>query len=330
MTIRVDREAEAGGVEAAARVVNGAGAEQIPQFATTIVNRPARDSKPTIKTVVFNARSGARFDGILACLKRPPLAEADVIILCEADWRTRRSFDREVAAELASALDMSFVYGPEFAIRRASRTTPSFFGNAILSSAPLRDASMIPMSYSGRNRRNLARVGQPRALLATATFAERPITVAVAHLDSRWDPDGRKRQLAPLIGHLEQAHPASPMILAGDFNTTTTELETPSAFAMIAGQIALRPWRFRYPEQYEPLFEDLARAGFKIEGANAPGKPTFTYSRAIPPWLRPKLDWIALRGLEPVAGSARVIPARTSFFGRRVSDHDFVMCEVQL
>jgi hypothetical protein len=120
------------------------------------------------------------------------------------------------------------------------------------------------------------------------------------------------------------------MILAGDFNTTTTELETPSAFAMIAAQIALRPWRFRYPEQYEPLFQDLARAGFKIEGANAPGKPTFTFSRVIPPWLRPKLDWIALRGLEPVAGSARVIPARTSFFGRRVSDHDFVMCEVQL
>jgi len=320
--------------EAGADVAVGAFAakatEQIPQFATTIVNRPACEIKPTIKTVLFNARSGARFEGILACLKGPRLAGADVIILCEADWRTRRSFNREVAAELAAALEMSFVYGPEFAIRRASRTTPSFFGNAILSSAPLRDASMIPMSYSGRNRRNLARVGQPRALLAKATFAERTITIAVAHLDSRWDPDGRRRQLAPLIGHLEQADLAGPTILAGDFNTTTTELETPSAFAMIAAQIALRPSRFRYPERYEPVFEDLARAGFKIEGANAPGKPTFTFSRAIPPWLRPKLDWIALRGLEPVAGSARVIPARASFFGRRVSDHDFVMCEVRL
>jgi endonuclease/exonuclease/phosphatase (EEP) superfamily protein YafD len=330
MTIRVDRQAEPGGVEGAASAVSGTAADQAPSFATTIVNRRARAIQRTIKTVLFNARSGARFEGILASLRRPPLAGADVIILCEADWRTRRSFNREVAAELAAALELSFVYGPEFAIRRASRTTPSFFGNAILSSTPLRDASMIPMSYSGRNRRNLARVGQPRALVATATFADRPVTIAVAHLDSRWDPDGRRRQMKPVIERLRQPDLAGPMILAGDFNTTTTELETPAAFAMIAAQIAMRPSRFRYPERYEPLFEDLADAGFKIEGANAPGKPTFTFSRAIPRWLRPKLDWIALRGLEPVPGSARVIPARPSFFGRRVSDHDFVMCEVRL
>jgi hypothetical protein len=242
----------------------------------------------------------------------------------------RRSFNREIAADLASALDMSFAYGPEFAIRRASRTTPSFYGNSILSCAPLGDARMIPMQYSGRSRRNLGRVGQPRALVATATFAGRPITIAVAHLDSRWDPDGRRRQMRPLIEHLALAEMTDPVILAGDFNTTTTELETPFSFAMIAAQIALHPRRFRYPERYEPLFDDLARAGFRTEGANAPGQPTFTFSRAIPRWLRPKLDWIALRGLEPVPGSARVIPARTSCFGQRVSDHDFVMCEIQL
>ncbi len=136
--------------------------------------------------------------------------------------------------------------------------------------------------------------------------------------------------MTPVIERLEQADPSGPIILGGDFNTTTTELGTPSAFAMVAAQIALRPLRFRYPERYEPLFEDLARAGFKTKAANVLGKPTFTFSRAIPPALRPKLDWIALRGLEPEPGSARVIPARASFFGRRVSDHDFVMCAVQL
>ena len=59
-----------------------------PAVRTTIVNRPARAAQRTLKTVVFNARTGARFDGILACLRRPPLADADVIMLCEADWRT--------------------------------------------------------------------------------------------------------------------------------------------------------------------------------------------------------------------------------------------------
>ncbi len=94
--------------------------------------------------------------------------------------------------------------------------------------------------------------------------------------------------------------------------------------------MALQPRRLRYPERFEPLFEHLRRAGFAIEGANVAGKPTFTFHRAIPPLLRPKLDWIALRELQPVPRSARVITARSSFFAPRVSDHDFVMCEVRL
>ena len=64
------------------------------------------------------------------------------------------------------------------------------------------------------------------------------------------------------------------------------------------------------------------------------GKPALMIEgmrdRAIPPALRPKLDWIALRELQAVPHSARVIPARSSFFAPRVSDHDFVMCDVQL
>ena len=247
-------------------------------------------------------------------------------MLCEADWQLRRSFDREIAADLAAALGMSFAYGPEFAIRRSSGAPPSFLGNAILSSAPLADARMIALPTSRLSRRNARRIGQPRALVATAAFGGRPITIAVAHLHSRWHPAGRARQMATLI---EGIAPAAATILGGDFNTTTTRLDTSSSIAMVAARMALRPWRFRYPERYEPLFDHLTQAGFEIEGANVVGKPTFTFSRAIPPPLRPKLDWIALRGLAPVPGSARVIAARTSFFGPRVSDHDFVMCEVR-
>jgi hypothetical protein len=50
----------------------------------------------------------------------------------------------------------------------------------------------------------------------------------------------------------------------------------------------------------------------------------------VPRWSRPKLDWIGLRGLEAVRGSAAVVAAKTGVFGRRISDHDFVMCEVRV
>jgi hypothetical protein len=85
------------------------------------------------------------------------------------------------------------------------------------------------------------------------------------------------------------------------------------------------PRRLRRPEPYEPLFGLLERAGFEYRDANAPLEPTFTPSALIPPFMRAKLDWIALRRLRTVPGSARVIRARRRL--RRISDHDFVVCD---
>ena len=235
-----------------------------PAFEIKTVNRPARAAGPALKTVVFNARTGARFDGILACLRRPPLAGADLILLCEADWQMRRSFNRQVAADLAAALEMSFAYGPEFAIRRPPGTAypPSFLGNAILSSVPLADAQIVPLPTIPIGRRRMRLVGQPRALIASAEFGGRQLTIALAHLDSRWNPAGRAHQIATLLEHLPRsglAHPSdaasgigatpsagapgiagagdfdagaraasvtAPVILGGDFNTTTIGIET--------------------------------------------------------------------------------------------------------
>ncbi len=74
----------------------------------------------------------------------------------------------------------------------------------------------------------------------------------------------------------------------------------------------------------------MERAGFAVRQANAMGKRTFTPHRLVPPLIRPKLDWIALRELRAVAGSAATVAARPGFFNQRVSDHDFVTCEVAL
>lgn len=306
--------------------VSGEKLENTPAFGTTIVNRPARAVRNTIKVVVFNARTGAHFDGILACLRRPPLADADVVMLCEADWHLQRSFDREIAADLAAELQMSFAFGPEFALRRPAGARPAFLGNAILCSSTIADARMIALPTTAMSRRYARLLGQPRALVATTVFGNRPITIGVAHLHSRWDPAGRARQMAAAI---EGIAPDGPTILGGDFNTTTTRLDRASAFAKLAARMILQSRRLRYPQRFEPLFEHLRAAGFATEGANVAGKPTFTFHRAIPPLLRPKLDWIALRELQAVPHSARVITARAGFFAPRVSDHDFVMCEVR-
>ncbi|MBF6560041.1 MAG: endonuclease/exonuclease/phosphatase family protein [Candidatus Binataceae bacterium] len=305
----------------------GAIGDHAPAFAPIALNRPARRANPTLRTVVFNAQSGAQFDGIVACLQRPPLAGADLILLCEAGWRMARAGRREFAAELAARLGMSFVFGPEFGVARGSGPPGAFIGNAILSSVPLSDVRTIALPGYRLRLRRVNLIGEPRALAATAIFHGRPLTVCVGHLNSRGNPAQRELQMAALIDGLPRG---GRIVIGGDWNTTTMGLGEPRDVAMLAVRMIMRPRRLRYPERYEPLFGRLARAGFALEGANLAGRSTFTFSRLIAPLLRPKLDWIAYRGVEPIAGSARVMAPRTSLLARRLSDHDFVMCEFAL
>ncbi|MGH7932693.1 MAG: endonuclease/exonuclease/phosphatase family protein [Candidatus Binataceae bacterium] len=302
-------------------------AGEAPPYPPMMVNRPPMAIRRTLKAVVLNAHGGLHLDGILRCLRRSPLKDADVILLCEADFRMRRSQRREVAAEMAAALGMSMVYQPEFGVSRESGAPISFIGNSILCSQPLSEVSSIPLPGLKLKRRMRWLVGCPCGVSATAVFNGRRITIGVAHLNSRWNPEGRARQMAHYLAAIPDA---AAVLIGGDFNTTTVDLRDRRALLHTARRMIMNPRRFHHPESYEPLFEHLSEAGFEIDGANALGRPTFTFARALPPWLRPKLDWIALKGLNAVGGSARVVAARPSFVSRRLSDHDFLVCEAKL
>ncbi len=292
-----------------------------------IVNRSASPDPRHLKVVAFNARSGRAIDKMLQRLKRPPLNHPQIILLSEMDWHVRRSGWRETAAELAAALDMSFAYIGEFGISRRSGPPVSFIGNAILSAWPLADVRVLPLSRALLRSRDHRLVGAPAGLTGTIVVNRRTIVLGVAHLNSRWDPAGRDLQMSQF---LRQMPPGIPAIIGGDFNTTTVSLSHPVSFIPVMGLMALWPARFRHPQKWEPLFHRLREAGFDTTGANVRGAPTFTPSRLVPPFIRPKLDWLALRGLKPIAGSALVVPARSSALGRRFSDHDVIMCEVEV
>jgi endonuclease/exonuclease/phosphatase family metal-dependent hydrolase len=316
---------------AAADLASSRAADHAPLGPPIVVNRPGRAVRPPVRIVVFNAMTGRHFDGIVACLKRPPLSEASAILFCEVDWQMRRSRGRRVAAELADALEMSFAYIPEFGRIRSKNVEEGIsMGNAILSAEPFEqvDAITIP-----RPRGRLARIrrrgadllGTHGGLVAHARFAGHRLAIGVLHLHSRCSPTERERQMA---AYLEDFPRECPAVFGGDLNTTTMELSTGSQFLETAARMLLTPERFHAPEVHEPLFRQIEAHGFTTHEANVPRKSTFTFHRAIPPQLRPKLDWIVMRGVRPVAHSARVVPARYSFFGPRVSDHDFVMVDI--
>jgi len=292
-----------------------------------VVNRPASAEGRWLKVIAFNACSGRSLDKIATLLRRPPLNSPDIILLSEMDWCMARSGRRETAAELAAEFRMSFAYVGEFGLPPREGEPGSFVGNAILSNRPLVDVRVLPLAKTLTRRRIRRLLGAPAGLAAKVLVNRRPLALGIAHLDSRWNPSGREVQIRQYL----DGFPADgAAILGGDLNTTTVDLSSPASFIKVMALSLLQARRFRTPQRWEPLFERLRDAGFDTTGANVCGASTFTPSRLVPPMVRPKLDWLALRGLKPVAGSAAVVPARRFWFSPRFSDHDFVMCIVQV
>ena len=304
-----------------------------PHFPPIVVNRAARRRRSRLRVVLLNAAGGGRFREILACLKRPPLKGADVILLCEVNAGLKRSPGRDVAVELGEALEMSCAYVPEFGFSGPDGRLVWYVGNAILSSAPFDDVSAVamhrPHGRQGlpRPTRRWSRVGTPTGLVTVVKFGGEELTVGVAHLHSRCAPAERAQQMAT---YLESFPAGGRAIFGGDLNTTTTELSSRSSLLATAWQMIANPHRFRSPEAYEPLFEHLRQNRLEIEGANVAKRPTFTFSGLIPRSMRPKLDWLAVRELRPIVGTAAVVAPRAATGLRRASDHDFVTVELEL
>jgi endonuclease/exonuclease/phosphatase family metal-dependent hydrolase len=318
-----------------ARNLNRAAAKPTPRFPPVVVNRPARRTEPRIRVALLNAAGGRHFRDIAMCLKRPLLEGADVILLCEIYSRPGldESHGGQIVKYLGESLGMSCAYIPEFGLSPPGGEIAAYIGNAILSTAPFEDVVAVAMHRPRTPRvmpvrmRRWDRVGVPTGLVTTVKFGGKEITVGVAHLHSRCSPVERARQMAT---YLESFPVAGRAIFGGDLNTTTTELTSRKKILETARQIIVNPARFHAPQAYEPLFDHLRDAGLKIDGVNVPNRPTFTFTGLIPRRMRPKLDWLAVRDLDPIAGTAAVITPRSPFLMRRISDHDFITVDLEL
>jgi len=309
----------------AARRTAAAGAAVLP-LAPMALDRPAVAGRSVLKVAVFNVAGGADLDAIRRCFMLPPLADAGTLLLCEASWRVPRHAMVEFAPSLAAALRMSFVFVPSFGRVGASGAVRAL-GNAILCAQPIEDFRAIPLTRPPFRFYRHPLIGAHQGILASVRTGVGRVTMGVVHLERRWDPAGRARQMEDFLRAIGDE---ARVIIGGDFNTSTLDMDRRWSLLRAAAKIVASPRRFREPQPYEPLFDRMNEHGLSIKGANVAHAPTFTLSRAVPMRWRPKLDWIAARGVAPKEGSAAVVAARTSVLGRRVSDHDFVLCEFGL
>ena len=174
---------------------------------------------PAALTVVtWNIERGMRFDRVADSLRR---FNADVVLLQEVDQFCRRSGLRNVARDLAYALNYNFVTGSEFQeVGQGRGDVPAVTGQAILSRTPIEDAAVIVFADQARLKWRLNPF-QPRRGGRVALRARTAgLVVYSLHLESGRSDELRVKQLAGVLA--DAAPAAQPTIVAGDFNNSET------------------------------------------------------------------------------------------------------------
>ncbi len=191
------------------------------------------------------------------------ISRSDIISLNEVDVGMPRTGYKNIASEIAMALNYNYVFATEFIelnpVIYKQKTNPLLFlglhGNAIISRYPIKSAHIVrlPQQYDwyglevqkksplesarrfgakGIFREYIttseARRGGRNALVADIELPNKEIiTVVSTHLEDRCFPDKRFNQFAYLLSNLRSLR--RPVILTGDFNTTGTD-SAPTSF----------------------------------------------------------------------------------------------------
>ena len=187
-----------------------------------IVGRPAAVVAPAVlqerlAVVSWNIERGVRFAGVLDTLRT---LDADVLLLQEVDRYCDRSDGRDVAADLAAALGMNWIFAGEFQeIGEGTKGRAALHGQAILSRYPITDAGVLVFADQARLRWRLNPV-QPRRGGRMALRARTGgMLVYTAHLESGGNDTLRGKQLDEMVRDQQrQARPDERVVLAGDFN----------------------------------------------------------------------------------------------------------------
>jgi endonuclease/exonuclease/phosphatase family metal-dependent hydrolase len=258
--------------------------------------------------------------------------------LCELDLGMARSGQAHTPRELARRLGAGYVFGVEFLElglgdaweRRQHAGTDNeagLHGAAILSPYPLERPALVRLSADGAwfdGDHGERRVGGRIALLATLVIDGRPVTLADVHFESHSDPRSRAAQMTLLLAAIDAYSGAQPVLLGGDFNTSTAS----RGWARGTGERQILPAaRLLDPVPYEPLFEVAAAQGYDWQACNTPGVPTQrTRPDGTPPPPFGKIDWFFSRGL---AATAPQTIAAVDAEGVAISDHELLLVSVR-
>jgi endonuclease/exonuclease/phosphatase family metal-dependent hydrolase len=312
---------------------------RIPALREVELGGPAprrEQAKGALRIAAWNVERLRHVEAVARILGRH---RPDVVLLSEVDKGMARSGNRHGLAELASALGHRYAYGAEFvelglgdedevAAGGDRHNECGFHGNAVTAGLRLRRPFMIRLEAEGGwfgPARGQQRVGGRMAIGAQVGLAGRPVTVVSVHLESNSSPAKRRAQTARLLDALERYDSGAPLLVGGDFNSSTIDRTGDRDDEFRRRELAADPRRLLEVEPYEPLFCEMADHGLEWRSANLAGQPTERRRPDRPARPLGKIDWIFTRGL---VASAPAIVAAEDNDGAPISDHDCLLATI--
>lgn len=351
------------------RVMNGVVVEDHTDGAAA-VSDPA-----SVSAVAWNIERGNRLEGIIHEMREhPAMGGADLWLLTELDYGMVRSRNLFIARELAQALKLHFAFAPCYmSLVKGSgveyylegENTLALHGNAILSRYPLTNVHSVALpNGKDKMRGKEQRLGNQRAVIADVEHPAGTYRAVSLHLDAHSSQKHRHAQMKLILDHLETLSPHVPVIIGGDWNTST--YNSRAAWLTILGF-----WRrvmmgvghvirnhYLYPERWfeRHMFRELEARGYDYRSLNEMGVGTLHYDIDdltvntnlgdwVPGWcfwfLRKalekhdgksslKLDWFTGKGVRVSPGSQPKVIGGLRDAEGILSDHDPIVLEFEL
>lgn len=201
----------------------------------------------SLRIVDWNIDRGLQLPGIIDFLAN---ANADILILQEADLNARRTHRLNIAEEIARKLQMNYVFGREFEeLVQGSKSSPAYHGQVTLSKWPISKPRLIrfsrqssfwqPRWFLPRIDPFQERIGGRIALVAEISIAGTKLVTYNLHLESRANDELRFSQVEEVLSDADRQNPQSPLIIAGDFNLDASKLATAAALSTAGFQDAV-------------------------------------------------------------------------------------------
>lgn len=259
--------------------------------------------------------------------------QADVLMLCELDLGMARTGNRHTTRDLADTLGQGYVFGAEFIelglgdlreqkAHAGETNSAGIHGGGFVAPVKLARPALVRLETSGRwfdGAFDERRVGGRIAMLAEVSVGGRPVLLVSVHYESHTGPGDRLLQTATLLDAIDTHAPGMPVLIGGDFNTSSAERGEKQDRAFIAKALAADPNRLVAPMAYEPMFDLLKRRGYDWDSCNTPGPTQRTRPDGTPAPPLGRIDWLFARGL--VCSEAATVPAVDSD-GVAISDHE--------